>query len=66
VRDALICALGLGGWCAITYALASLTTPLLWPLSLGLLLLGVIGVRKVGHILWHGVTTFLPAERGKE
>lgn len=62
MRDALIVAVGLGGWCAITYAVAALTTPLLWPLSLGLLLVGVIGVRRVAHILWHGVTTFLPKE----
>ena len=59
-------ALGLAaliGWCAVTYGLARLTSPWVWPLSLGLLLLSVVGFRVLAHLAWHGVTTFLPKGR---
>lgn len=63
MRDALAAALALAGWAALTYGLARLLSPIVWAVSVGLLLLGVVGWRTVAFLLWHGFTTFLPKDR---
>lgn len=62
-RDLSFLALTIVGWFGITYGVARLTTPLVWPISLGLFCLSVIGLRVLAHLAWHGVTTFLPKGR---
>jgi hypothetical protein len=62
MRDAVLALVGLAGWCLITAALAAWISALVWPISFGVLFVGLVGFRAVAHILWHGVTTFLPKE----
>ena len=62
-RDAGIAFLGLAGWLALTYGLAAMVGALVWVFSVGILLVGVVGLRTLAYLLWHGFSTFLPKGR---
>lgn len=44
----------LGGWALLTHGIAILTTPKVWPLSIGVLLLTTAGWRMLWAILSYG------------
>lgn len=43
------------GWCLVTFAVASLTVPQVWPLSIGLLLLSAGGWRMLVGLATDGL-----------
>ena len=45
----------LGGWGMVTWGVAELTTPKVWPISIGLLLLSVCGWRLLWTVFSHGL-----------
>lgn len=45
----------LAGWALLTHGIALLTTPKVWPLSAGLLLLSLCGYRLLWAIASHGL-----------
>ena len=45
------------GWTLVTFGLSSLLTWEVWPLSVGALLLGLVGYRFMAEILWYGLYT---------
>lgn len=46
-----------GGWLLITWGLAALLTPIIWRLSLGLLLISLGGIRLLSVFAWEGLYT---------
>lgn len=57
VSLALHCASIVGGWALVTYGLASLTVPEVWPLSGGLALLSLAGWGHLRQIVSLGLYT---------
>lgn len=53
--EILLSAAMLGGWALVTLGIAQLTTPKVWPLSGGLLLLSAGGWRMLATIAMHGL-----------
>lgn len=43
------------GWASLTWGLARLLTPTVWPLSAGLALLSIAGWRLLGELAWRGL-----------
>lgn len=54
----------LAGWALLTWGVALLTSPKVWPLSAGLLLLSLCGWRFLGAIAWAGLYTLTRGRRG--
>lgn len=52
-----VCAAVMAGWCLVTHGIASLTTPKVWPISIGLFLLLACGWRFLWQIATHGLYT---------
>ncbi len=44
----------LAGYALVVWALGGLLSPWLWPLGIGVALLGFVGLRQVGLVLWRG------------
>jgi hypothetical protein len=45
-----------GGWICVTVAVAQLAPPgIVWPASMGLLLLSLAGWKFIGHLAWYGL-----------
>lgn len=47
------------GWVLVTTGIAELTTRWVYPLSAGLLVLGLVGYRLIAHILLDGLYTLI-------
>lgn len=56
-RTILVCVALLAGWGLLTWGIAELTTKWAWPISGGLLLLGLVGFDFLKHIFTIGLYT---------
>ena len=64
--EILVSAAMLGGWALLTYGIALLTTPKVWPISGGLLLLSAGGWRLLWTIVSYGLYSLTrEAPRGR-
>lgn len=59
MSDRAVALVALAGWAAITYALATWLSPLVWALSVGFLLLSLVGWRVLAHLALHGIAKYL-------
>lgn len=53
----------LGGWASLTAGVAALTTPHVWPISIGLLLLSLCGWKFLATLVTHGLYVLTREER---
>ncbi len=53
----------LTGWAALTWGIALLTTPKVWPLSVGVLLLSLCGWRLLWTVFSHGLYSLTREEQ---
>jgi hypothetical protein len=56
----------LAGWLLVTFGLVELTTPKVWPLSIGLLLLSLCGWKWLASLFGHGLYTLVQVSQASD